>query len=74
MERRAKIKIEQFDNGFSLHWEDLSGEADDSKRVVYKKDVKAVIGEEIMSDIKSIMDASLSDIVEMEIKYTTKES
>lgn len=64
---KAKIIIEQFDNGITLKW---SSPDHDSKAIVaHFYDREKAIGEMILNDVKHIMDAELCNEVEMVIAY-----
>lgn len=64
---KAKIKIEQYDNGISLKWK--SPDADPQSEVALDFDKEKAIGKMIWDDIKHLMDAELCNEVEMSIEY-----
>lgn len=64
---KAKIIIEQFDNGISLKWS--SPDHDSENIVALDFDKEKTIGKMIWDDVKSIMDKELCNIVTMEINY-----
>ena len=68
-DKEVTIVIEQFDNGFAFRWKDNNGEVDDANIVALKDNIDKALGSEIMSDITSLMDTTLSNKVKMEIKY-----
>jgi hypothetical protein len=68
-DKEVTIVIEQFDNGFAFRWKDNNGEVDDANIVALKDNIDKALGSEIMSDITSLMDTTISNKVRMEIKY-----
>jgi len=65
---KAKITVEQFDNGISLKWE--SGETPDMQAVVaLEYDKEKALGKMIWEDIDSIMNRETCNKVELEIEY-----
>ena len=66
---KAKIIIEQFDNGISLKWEDENLEQEAIVALDYDK--QNAIGKMIWDDVKNIMDAELCNIVTLNIEYGT---
>jgi organic radical activating enzyme len=66
----VRITVEQFDNGITLRWKDLSGEYDSSANVVLKGGEPNAIGALIYEDIKQIMDSVPCNGVEVNICYT----
>ena len=68
-DKEVTIVIEQFDNGFAFRWKDNNGEVDDANIVALKDNIDKALGSEIMSDITSLIDTTLSNKVKMEIKY-----
>jgi hypothetical protein len=68
-DKEVTITIEQFDNGFAFRWKDNNGEVDDANIVALKDNIDKALGSEIMSDITSLMDTTISNKVRMEIKY-----
>ena len=68
-DKEVTIVIEQFDNGFAFRWKDNNGEVDDANIVALKDNIDKALGSEIMSDITSLMETTLSNKVRMEIKY-----
>lgn len=65
---KAKITVEQFDNGISLKWE--SGETPDMQAVVaLEYDKEKALGKMIWEDIDSIMNRETCNKVEMTIEY-----
>lgn len=69
---KAKITVEQFDNGTSMKWQCLDEPVDPEAKVVVSPDEPKTLGEMIMSDIKLMMDKDMCNVVEMNIEYTTK--
>ena len=69
-DRDVRLHIEQFDNGITLKWKDLSGEYDSSANVVLKGDEPNAIGALIYEDIKQVMDSVPCNEVEVNICYT----
>lgn len=66
----VRVTVEQFDNGITLRWKDLSGEYDSSANVVLKGGESNAIGTLIYEDIKQIMDSVPCNEVEVNICYT----
>lgn len=66
----VRITVEQFDNGITLRWKDLSGEYDPSANVVLEGGEPNAIGVLIYEDIKQIMDSVPCNEVEVNICYT----
>lgn len=64
---KAKIIIEQFDNGISIKWD--SPDVDPQSEVALDFDKEKAIGKMIWDDIRSVMDAELYNEVEMVIEY-----
>lgn len=64
---KAKIKIEQYDNGISLKWK--SPDSDGQSEVALDYDKEKAIGKMIWDDIKHLMDSELCNEVEMVIEY-----
>lgn len=64
---KAKIKIEQYDNGISLKWK--SPDSDGQSEVALDYDKEKAIGKMIWDDIKHLMDSELCNEVEMCIEY-----
>lgn len=64
---KAKIIIEQFDNGITLKWH--SPDHDSKAIVAHFYDREKAIGEMILNDVKHIMDAELCNIVTVNIEY-----
>lgn len=65
---KVTIDIEQYDNGISLKWNDSEG--DEAEAIVaLDRDKEMAIGKMIWEDIKSAMDAALTNTVRMEIDY-----
>ena len=65
---KVTIDIEQFDNGISLKWNDSEGH-DPEAIVALDRDKETAIWKMIWDDIKSAMDAALTNTVRMEIDY-----
>ena len=65
---KAKIIIEQFDNGISLKWE--SGETPDTQAVVVLEDyTEKELGKMIWEDVDFTMNKETCNKVELEIDY-----
>lgn len=65
---KAKITVEQFDNGITLKWE--SGETPDTQAVVaLDYDKEKALGKMILEDVDSIMNRETCNKVELEIDY-----
>lgn len=64
---KAKIIIEQFNNGISLKREDENLEQEAIVALDY--DREKAIGKMIWDDVKNIMDAELCNIVTLNIEY-----
>lgn len=65
---KAKIIIEQFDNGISLKWE--SRETPDMQAVVaLEYDKERALGKMIWEDVDAIMNRETCNKVELEIDY-----
>lgn len=65
---KIQIDVEQFDNGITLKWNDSEGHAPEAI-VALDRDKENAIGKMIWDDIKSAMDAALTNTVRMEIDY-----
>ena len=65
---KITIDIEQFDNGISLKWNDSEGHKPEAI-VALDRYKETAIGKMIWDDIKSAMDAALTNTVRMEIDY-----
>ena len=66
---KAKIIIEQFDNGITLKWQ--SPDHDSKAIVAHFYDREKAIGEMILNDVKHIMDTELCNVVTLNIEYGT---
>ena len=69
MIQNVQVEIEQFDNGITLRWHDLDGEADDTSEVVTENEEAEAIGSEIWGDIRNIMESCDKNKVRLTIKY-----
>ncbi len=67
---KAKITIEQFDNGISLRWES-PGHDDTSVVAVEGGEIEA-LGKMVMGDIEYVMNREACNSVVMEIEYKTE--
>ena len=56
MVQRAKIIIENFDNGYGIHWQDADNEAQPVNKVATLEDVDSTIGDMIMQDVSDLFD------------------
>ena len=50
MTKEAKIEIEEFDNGITARWEDVSGNVESQKSLAIKGDEARVIGKLILTE------------------------
>ena len=73
MDKKVSLKIEQYDNGITLSWEDLYGNEDKVKRVCLEHNKTAAIGEIVWSDILQVLNASACNAVELTITINSKE-
>lgn len=73
MDKKVSLKIEQYDNGITLSWEDLYGNEDKVKRVCLEHNQTTAIGEIVWSDILQVMNASTCNAVELTITINSKE-
>ena len=71
MIQNVQIEIEQFDNGITLRWHDLDGEADGTSEVVTENEEAEAIGSNIWGDVQNVMDFSRTNKVRLTIKYET---
>ena len=67
--KQVKMIVEKYDNGISIYWTDLNGEADDVKIVSLESTMERGIGNMILDDIKHILDNAVADKVELDIRY-----
>lgn len=65
---KAKITVEQFDNGISLKWEGF--ETPDMQAVVaLEHDKEKTLGKMIWEDVYTLMNLETCNKIEMEIEY-----
>lgn len=69
MKADVYIEIEQYDNGYSLKWHDITGYADDCNIVLPKEKTEWMLGSVILKDIKSVMDGNAANQIKIEILY-----
>ena len=73
MTKEAKIEIEEFDNGITARWEDVSGNVESQKSLAIKGDEARVIGKLIWEDIKGILATQPTDKMIIKIQYVIPE-
>lgn len=66
---KAKIIIEQFDNGISLKWQGDEFFADGQNIVALEDDKEKALGKMIMEDVDFTMNRETCNKVEMTIEY-----
>jgi hypothetical protein len=64
---KAKIIVEQYDNGISLKWS--SPDHDNESVVALERDRERTLGNMIWTDIYKIMDAEVCNVVTINIEY-----
>lgn len=69
-----RINIEQFDNGLTLRWRDMSGGCDDYAIVIPEHSINQEVGRIIMRDVKTVMDAHSENKVTLTIKIESDET
>lgn len=63
------MTVEQFDNGISIKWRDENGKYDPQNIIAVDDNKQEEIGKCIWEDIKILMDANLTNSVELQIRY-----
>ena len=73
MEVKMKMKVwimfERLDNGIVFRWEDIDGIEGQKNLVFADVDKESGVGEEVLDDIKCVMDANCTNMVEATIEY-----
>jgi len=72
MIRKARIKIEQFDNGITARWEDVEGNYNSNKSLASNGNEAECIGKHIWADLKEIL-SNPTDKVIVNIEYVIPE-
>lgn len=66
---KVTIDVEQFDNGITLKWKNVDGNADQKALVVLDREKETVIGKMIWSGIEKTMNLVMPNKIKMEITY-----
>ena len=66
---KAKITIEQYENGISIKWNDVEDKIEPSAIVVLDSNINERIGEMIWEDCRQVMDLHLCNSVKMVVEY-----
>lgn len=73
MTKEAKIEIEEFDNGITARWEDVSGNVESQKSLAIKGDEARVIGKLIWADVNEILATQPTDKMIIKVQYVIPE-
>lgn len=69
MKMKVKIMVKRLDNGIVFRWEDIDGIEGQKNLVFTDVDKESGVGEEVLDDIKCVMDANCTSTVEATIEY-----
>lgn len=66
---KAELIVEQFDNGITVRWDGLTGEATPESRVALDGNEAEVIGKSIWEDIYEVFDKECTAKVKVTLEY-----
>lgn len=69
MIQKAEMIIEKFDQGITVRWRDIDGNAESKKSLASKGSEYKVLGDELWGDINDVLANTLTDQVIVNVEY-----